>query len=722
MNNYIKQGNLQVDKELLELINNDIIPKTHINVEKFWEDFESIIEDLTPINKALLNKRDELQEKIDTWHKNNIFNKNDLTAYKNFLKEIAYLVEEKEDFSITTQNVDEEIVLQAGPQLVVPVKNARFALNAANARWGSLYDALYGSDVISKEGELAITKEYNQLRGAKVVEFARKHLDLVAALKVGSHIDSVEYFILDEKLQIKLKDGTITSLKDEEKCVGYIKNETLESILLKNNNLHVEVLFDKHNFIGKLDNAGIKDIVVEAAITTIMDCEDSVAAVDAADKVEVYKNWFGLMLGNLSDAFEKNGKILKRELNEDKVYKTLDGKKLIVHGRSLLFIRNVGHLMTNPAILDKDGSEVFEGIMDAMITVLAAIPDIKKLNKKSNSRTNSIYIVKPKMHGPQEVAFTVEIFDRVEKALDLPTNTIKIGIMDEERRTTINLKECIRAAQERVVFINTGFLDRTGDEIHTSMYAGAFVAKSDMKKQAWIKAYEDSNVDIGLECGLQGKAQIGKGMWAMPDEMASMLEQKIAHPKSGANTAWVPSPIGAVIHSIHYHQINVFEQQNELKKRQRAKLDDILTIPLLEKNQVLTKEEIKFELDNNAQSILGYVVRWIDAGIGCSKVPDIHNVGLMEDRATLRISSQFLANWIEHKICTKEEVLASLKAMAIVVDKQNENDSSYKNIAPLYDGIAFQAACDLIFKAKVQPSGYTEPLLHNYRRKYKSKD
>ena len=722
MNNYIKQGNLQVDKELLELINNDIIPKTHINIEKFWEDFESIIEDLTPINKALLNKRDELQEKIDTWHKNNVFNKNDLTAYKNFLKEIAYLVEEKEDFSITTQNVDEEIVLQAGPQLVVPVKNARFALNAANARWGSLYDALYGSDVISKEGELAITKEYNQLRGAKVVEFARKHLDLVAALKVGSHIDSVEYFILDEKLQIKLKDGTITSLKDEEKCVGYIKNETLESILLKNNNLHVEVLFDKHNFIGKLDNAGIKDIVVEAAITTIMDCEDSVAAVDAADKVEVYKNWFGLMLGNLSDAFEKNGKILKRELNEDKIYKTLDGKELIVHGRSLLFIRNVGHLMPNPAILDKDGSEVFEGIMDAMITVLAAIPDIKKLNKKSNSRTNSIYIVKPKMHGPQEVAFAVEIFHRVEKALDLPTNTIKIGIMDEERRTTINLKECIRAAQERVVFINTGFLDRTGDEIHTSMYAGAFVAKSDMKKQAWIKAYEDSNVDIGLECGLQGKAQIGKGMWAMPDEMASMLEQKIAHPKSGANTAWVPSPIGAVIHSIHYHQINVFEQQNELKKRQRAKLDDILTIPLLEKNQVLTKEEIKFELDNNAQSILGYVVRWIDAGIGCSKVPDIHNVGLMEDRATLRISSQFLANWIEHEICTKEEVLSPLKAMAIVVDKQNENDSSYKNIAPLYDGIAFQAACDLIFKAKVQPSGYTEPLLHNYRRKYKSKD
>lgn len=646
-----------------------------------------------------------------------------MTSYKSFLKEIGYLVEEKEDFSITTQNVDEEIALQAGPQLVVPVKNARFALNAANARWGSLYDALYGSDVISKEGELAITKEYNQLRGAKVVEFAKKHLDQLAPLKIGSHLDCVKYYIHDKKLQIRLKDGTVTTLLDEEKCVAYSENETLESILFKNNNLHVEILFDKNNVIGKLDSAGIKDIVVEAAITTIMDCEDSVAAVDAADKVEVYRNWFGLMLGNLSDAFVKNGKILKRVLNEDKVYKTFEGKELVLHGRSLLFIRNVGHLMTNPAILLKDGSEIFEGIMDAMITVLAAIPDIKNLNKepnkKSNSRTNSVYIVKPKMHGPQEVAFAVEVFDRVEKALDLPENTIKIGIMDEERRTTVNLKECIRAAKQRVVFINTGFLDRTGDEIHTSMYAGAFVPKSQMKNQAWIKAYEDSNVDIGLKCGLQGKAQIGKGMWAMPDEMAAMLEQKIAHPKSGANTAWVPSPIGAVIHSIHYHQINVLKQQNELKKRQRASLDDILTIPLLDKNKILTKDEIKFELDNNAQSILGYVVRWIDAGIGCSKVPDIHNIGLMEDRATLRISSQFLANWIEHKICTKEEVLDSLKAMAIVVDKQNENDASYKNITPLYDGIAFKAACDLIFDGITQSSGYTEPLLHAYRKEYK---
>lgn len=719
MNNYIKQGNLQVDKDLFKLINDEIIPETNIDIEKFWKDFEMIIEDLTPINKKLLEKRDELQEKIDTWHKNNEFDKNDLTIYKNFLKEIGYLVEEKENFNINTSNVDIEISLQAGPQLVVPVKNARFALNAANARWGSLYDALYGSDVISKEGELSITKEYNKLRGTKVVEFARKHLDLVSPLKMGSHMDSVEYFISDKKLHIRLKDGTVTTLLDEEKCVGYKKESTLKSVLLKNNNLHVEILFDKDNFIGELDNADIKDIVVEAAITTIMDCEDSVAAVDAQDKVEVYKNWFGLMQGSLTDAFEKNGKILKRELNKDKIYKNLDDKELILHGRSLLFIRNVGHLMTNPAILDKDGNEVFEGIMDAMITVLAAIPDINKTNKKSNSRTKSVYIVKPKMHGPEEVAFTVEIFERVEEALNLSKNTIKIGIMDEERRTTINLKECIRAAKERVVFINTGFLDRTGDEIHTSMLAGAIVPKSQMKQQAWIKAYEDSNVDIGLECGLQGKAQIGKGMWAMPDEMAAMLDQKIAHPKSGANTAWVPSPIGAVLHSIHYHQINVIKQQNELKKRQRAKLDDILTIPLLDKDKVLTTKEIKFELDNNAQSILGYVVRWIDAGIGCSKVPDIHNLGLMEDRATLRISSQFLANWIEHKICTKDEVLDSLKSMAIIVDKQNENDKNYKNIAPLYEGIAFKAACDLIFKGKTQPSGYTEPLLHMYRREYK---
>ena len=719
MNNYIKEGNLQVDKELLNLINNDIIPHTHITTKEFWKHFENIIDTLSPKNKQLLNIRDELQTKIDNWHKNNRFNTKNITKYKDFLKDINYLIAEKEDFKITTSNVDEEITTQAGPQLVVPVKNARFALNAANARWGSLYDALYSSNAISKENELSITKEYNELRGAEVVKFARKHLDLVAPLKIGSHVDSIKYVIDDKKLKITLSDGTITTLKDENKCVGYRENVTLEVLVFKNNNLHVEVLFDENNFIGKLDKANIKDVIVEAALSTIMDCEDSVAAVDATDKVEVYKNWFGLMQGTLSDTFVKNGKTVKRELQKDKVYKTFANDELVLHGRSLLFIRNVGHLMTNPAILDKDGNEVFEGIMDAMITVLAAIPDINSKNTNSNSRTKSIYIVKPKMHGPDEVAFAVELFEKVECALNLPKNTIKIGIMDEERRTTINLKECIRAAKERVVFINTGFLDRTGDEIHTSMYAGAFVQKSDMKSQPWIQAYEDNNVDIGLECGLQGKAQIGKGMWAMPDEMASMLKQKIAHPKAGANTAWVPSPTGAVLHSIHYHQIDVFKQQNELKKRKNASVDDILTIPLLSENITLTKEEIKFELDNNTQSILGYVVRWIDAGIGCSKVPDIHNIGLMEDRATLRISSQFLANWCEHNICTEDEVLDSLKRMSIVVDEQNKNDTTYKNIAPLYDGIAFKAASDLIFKGKVQPSGYTEPLLHEYRKKYK---
>jgi len=719
MNNYIEQGSLQVDKELLSLVNNEIIPRTHITSKEFWKYFEDIIDKLSPKNKQLLNTRDELQVKIDNWHKNNTFNTKNFTKYKDFLKDINYLVTEKEDFKITTTNVDEEIMTQAGPQLVVPVKNARFALNAANARWGSLYDALYSSDAISKENELSITKEYNELRGEKVVQFARKHLDLVAPLHEGSHVDSIKYFIEDKKLKITLKDGQTTTLKDENKCVGYIENKTLESIVLKNNNLHVEILFDENHFIGKLDNANIKDVIVEAALTTIMDCEDSVAAVDAIDKVEVYQNWFGLMKGTLCDTFEKNGKIVTRELQKDKIYKTFDDEELVLHGRSLLFVRNVGHLMTNPAILDRNGNEVYEGIMDAMITVLAAIPDLNQANEKSNSRTKSVYIVKPKMHGPDEVSFAVELFSEVEKALELPKNTIKIGIMDEERRTTINLKECIRMAKERVVFINTGFLDRTGDEIHTSMHAGAFVQKSDMKSQAWIKAYEDNNVDIGLECGLQGKAQIGKGMWAMPDEMASMLDQKIAHPKAGANTAWVPSPIGAIIHSMHYHQIDVFKQQNELKQRENTSVDDILSIPLLEDNATLTKEEIKFELDNNAQSILGYVVRWIDAGIGCSKVPDIHNIGLMEDRATLRISSQFLANWCEHHICTEAEVLDSLKQMAIIVDEQNKSDVRYNNIAPSYSGIAFKAACDLIFKGKVQPSGYTEPLLHNYRRRYK---
>jgi len=714
----VLEGNLTVDKSLYELINEEILPITTISKELFWKNFENIIEELTPENKALLKKRDAFQTLIDSWHINNKYNENSFSEYKNFLKQIAYLVEEKEDFKVETSNVDEEIKLQAGPQLVVPVKNARFALNAANARWGSLYDALYGTDVIPTNGELAITKEYNKKRGEAVVNYAKEHLDTVAPLKEGSHKDARSYKIVDNKLEIVLKNIT-TTLKDDSKFVAYEgEKENPRSIVFKNNNLHVIVEFDKDSFIGKLDIAGVKDIVVEAAVSTIMDCEDSIAAVDAQDKVEVYRNWFGLMKGDLEDSFEKGGKTVTRKLNSDKKYKTLDDKELTLHGRSLLFIRNVGHLMTNPAILDKDGNEVFEGIMDCMITTLAAIPDLTDKNEKKNSRTKSIYIVKPKMHGPEEVAFAVKLFNKVEKALNLPKNTIKIGIMDEERRTTINLKECIRQATKRVVFINTGFLDRTGDEIHTSMLAGTMTPKTKMKSETWIKAYETWNVDIGLECGLQGFSQIGKGMWAMPDEMAKMMDEKISHPKSGANTAWVPSPTAATLHSIHYHKVDVFSIQNELKGKRRASVDELLTIPLLK--ETLSKETIKNEIDNNCQSILGYVVRWIDAGIGCSKVPDINNVALMEDRATLRISSQHLANWIEHKITSKEEVLESLKQMAKVVDKQNENDSSYINMAPSYDGYAFKAACALIFEGKEQPSGYTEPLLHKYRREYKA--
>ncbi len=714
----VLEGNLTVDKSLYELINEEILPITTISKELFWKNFENIIEELTPENKALLKKRDAFQTLIDSWHINNKYDENSFSEYKNFLKQIAYLVEEKEDFKVETSNVDEEIKLQAGPQLVVPVKNARFALNAANARWGSLYDALYGTDVIPTNGELAITKEYNKKRGEAVVNYAKEHLDTVAPLKEGSHKDARSYKIVDNKLEIVLENIT-TTLKDDSKFVAYEgKKENPTAIVFKNNNLHVIVEFDKDSFIGKLDIAGVKDIVVEAAVSTIMDCEDSIAAVDAQDKVEVYRNWFGLMKGDLEDSFEKGGKTVTRKLNSDKKYKTLDDKELTLHGRSLLFIRNVGHLMTNPAILDKDGNEVFEGIMDCMLTTLAAIPDLTNKNEKKNSRTKSIYIVKPKMHGPEEVAFAVKLFDKVEKALNLPKNTIKIGIMDEERRTTINLKECIRQATKRVVFINTGFLDRTGDEIHTSMLAGAMTPKTKMKSETWIKAYETWNVDIGLECGLQGFSQIGKGMWAMPDEMAKMMDEKISHPKSGANTAWVPSPTAATLHSIHYHKVDVFSIQNELKGKRRASVDELLTIPLLK--ETLSKETIKNEIDNNCQSILGYVVRWIDAGIGCSKVPDINNVALMEDRATLRISSQHLANWIEHKITSKEEVLESLKQMAKVVDKQNENDSSYINMAPSYDGYAFKAACALIFEGKEQPSGYTEPLLHKYRREYKA--
>ncbi|PMG28602.1 malate synthase G [Shewanella sp. 10N.286.52.C2] len=719
----IQVGGLQVAQALWQLVDSDICPGTGIDSATFWAKFEDIITEFAPINVALLEKRQQLQQQIDQWHTKHPAKDVNPDQYKAFLSEIGYLVPEGDDFQISTENVDHEIAAQAGPQLVVPVKNARFALNAANARWGSLYDALYGTDAISQQDGAELTKQYNPIRGNKVIAFAKHHLDTAAPLVQGSHADVTRYYIDAGQLRMQLTDGTITSLTQAQKCVGYQGSADAPSaILLVNNGLHIEIQIDPDSVIGSSDSAGVKDLLVEAAVTTIMDCEDSVAAVDAEDKVEVYRNWLGLMQGNLAASLTKNGKQILRELNDDRVYTaanvnaSTDANTVTLPGRSLLFVRNVGHLMTIDAVLDKHGNEVPEGILDGMLTVLAAMHDLKGNNNgRSNSRKGSVNIVKPKMHGPEEVQFTCDLFTKIEDALNLPRNTIKVGIMDEERRTTLNLKECIRVAQQRVVFINTGFLDRTGDELHTSMLAGAFVPKSVMKQQKWIKAYEDWNVDIGLECGLQGRSQIGKGMWPMPDEMAAMLEQKVAHPKAGANTAWVPSPNGAVLHSIHYHQINVAEVQQQLKHRKRASIDDLLTIPLLDDTTTLTQQQITFELENNAQGILGYVVRWIDQGVGCSKVPDINNVGLMEDRATLRISSQYLANWLEHGLCSAEEVMAALKKMAAVVDAQNAGDPLYINMAPNFDGIAFKAACDLIFKGKSQPSGYTEPLLHAYR-------